>query len=257
MKKAWMAVLLLGGIFLTGCRADRPVPSAGPASGAENRAELGVAGAESGCLGPISPDSISQGLYDALRDEWDSWNSLSDSQKIISSHMPGNCRRDFDSWEECGEFLGFSISNPLEECAWLEKGTYVAMPEGFMDAPRVEVSWYGTQDGHVEWINVQAGYRDGQVRVMLRAILYGDPADTKSRDEGWTLELERLDYLENADSSPLQVTSESTENYFASIAYQARGPVLYCFNVVGEPDGQAQVERTLEQVVGAFFPESN
>ena len=203
-------------------------------------------------LKPIFPDSISQDVYNASQKEWDAWNQLSKENQMLSSHIPGWCHHDFDSWEECEEFLGFTIPNPLEDCSWLEKATYVAMPLGFRDAPNVTVSWYGTEDGHIEWIHVEAGYRDGKVRVMIATLLYGDPADTKSSDNGWSVELERQDYLAGLDSASLQITSDSTENYYSKTAYQANGNVLYRFHIVGGPDEQAQVEDTLEQVINSL-----
>ena len=214
---------------------------------------------ENGCWEPIPPDSISQNVYNALQNEWDSWNLLSMESMMLSSHSPGYCLRSFDSWEECEEFLGFTIPNPLENCSWLEKATYVAMPLGFKDAPRVKASWYGTEDGHVEWIHVETGYRDGEVRVMIAASLYGDPADTKPSDIGWSIELERQNYLsgiDNAswqiDNASWQIISENTENYYSNMAYQANGNVLYRLNIVGEPDEQTQVESTLEHVISSL-----
>lgn len=207
---------------------------------------------ENGCLGPVPPDSISQNVYNALQNEWDSWNQLSKESRMLSSHLPGHCLHSFDSWEECEEFLGFTVPNPLENCSWLEKASYVAMPLGFRDTPRVKASWYGTEDGHVEWIHVETGYRDSEVRVMISASLYGDPADTKRSDSGWSIELERQNYLADIDNAPLQIISESTEDYYSNVACQADGNVLYHFNIVGEPDEQTQVKNTLEQVVNSF-----
>lgn len=251
MKRTWILVLMLSIAFLTGCRTNQPSPISESPNEAANPVETEIP-EESGCLGPISPDSLSQNVYDALQSEWDSWNSLASEEKMLSSHTPGYCLRSFDSWMECEEFLGLSIPNPLEDCSWLEKATYVAMPLGFQDAPRVRASWYGTEDGHVEWISVEAGYRNGEVRVMIAAALYGDPADAKPSDSGWSVELERLDYLANMDSTPLQITSDSTENYFSNVAYQADGNILYRFNIVGGPNEQMQVESTLEQVINSL-----
>ena len=103
----------------------------------------------------------------------------------------------------CETFLGLFIPNPAEECTWLEQAAYVAMPIGFMDAPRIMASWYGTEDGHVEWISVQGGYRNGDIRVAIDAMLYGDPAGPKPPDSGWSTEIERLNYLDNADDAQL------------------------------------------------------
>lgn len=228
---------MLSGILLLGCQA---APDAGTA---EERPDLEL----------LSPEAISQDVYDALREEWDAWERLSDDGKMLSSRIPGHCWRYFDSWAECGEFLGFLISNPLEECSWLERGTYAAMPLGFRGASRVRASWYGTRDGHVEWIDVQAGYRNGPVRVTVNAALYGDPADTKPADSGWSVELERQSYLEDAAEEPLQAASDKTAKIFSNTACQARGQVLYRFHILGERDMDTRVEETLERVLETFF----
>ena len=155
-----------------------------------------------GCLGqseqverpepePISAEMLAQDVYDALQEEWDSYDSLSPGQKMLSSHLPGAFYEDFSDWVACEEFLGMSIPNPLEEAAWLAHGTYVGMPEGFQDAPNVRVSLYGTREGHVEWLSVESGYLDGEIRVTLDAMLYSDPAENKSPDSEWSVELER------------------------------------------------------------------
>lgn len=231
MKKIWTLLFVLTTILLTGCQSNQ------------------------NCLEPISSDSISQDVYNDLQHEWDSWNLLSQERKLLSSALPGYCQRSFDDWAECETFLGFFIPNPAEECTWLEQATYVAMPVGFMDAPRVEASWYGTEDGQVEWISVQGGYRNGDIRVIIDAMLYGDPADTKPSDSGWSTEIERQNYLENADNAKLQISSETTNKYFSNTAYQAYGNILYRFQVIGNPDAQSQVENTLDQVVAAFSEE--
>lgn len=231
MKKIWTLLLVLTTVLLAGCQGDQDH------------------------LEPISADSISQNVYNALRHEWDSWNLLSQERKMLSSHLPGCCQRGFDDWAECEVFLGFSIPNPAEECTWLEHATYAAMPAGFMDAPRIEASWYGTEDGHVEWISVQSGYRNGDIRVIIAAMLYGDPADTKPSDSGWGIEIERQNYLENVDDIPLQISSETTNKYFSATAYQAYGNVLYRFQVIGSPDAQSQAENTLDQVIAVFSEE--
>lgn len=236
MRRRWIAGLILSGLLLSGCQAGRPL--------SETAGE---------CLEPVSPDAVSQDVYDALQAEWDAWNRMSAEAQMLSSHMPGWCRRSFDGWAECEAFLGLSIPNPLEACDWLEQGTCAAMPLGFRDAPRVQAGWYGTEDGHVEWISAQAGYRNGQVRVTVDAMLYGDPADAKSPEGGWSsVELERQSYLESAEDAP-PVTSDRTENYFSNTAWRARGPVLYRLGVIGEPDMETQVEETMEQVLDAFF----
>lgn len=251
MKRVWIIVMGLISIILVGCQANHQAEISGSALGVTNIAQTEEE-REEDCLKLFSEDSLSQDVYNALQHEWDSWNLMRQEEKMLSSHIPGYCQRSFDDWAECETFIGFSIPNPLEECSWLEKATYVAMPIGFRDAPRVKASWYGTETGHVEWVSICAGYRDGQIRVMIDATLYGDPADEKPSDSGWSVELARQNYPANVDDATLQITSSSTENYFSNEAYLAYDNVLYCLNVVGEPDAQTQVESALEQILDSF-----
>lgn len=200
----------------------------------------------------ISSDMLSQEIYDTLQDEWEAFDALSTEGKMLSSHVPGLCQKDFDDWSGCEEFIGFTIPNSLENNFDLEKGTYVGMPTGFMDAPHVQANWYGTQDGHVNWISVQSGYRNGQIRIIVDAKLYGDSPDEKSSDSGWSTELERLEYLANADSAAPVITKDSGERYVASTAYMAQGYVLYSIRVIGEPDMQDEVQATLDGILPYF-----
>lgn len=200
-------------------------------------------------VAPIPQEALSQDLRDALEEEWTSWNALSEERQILSSHVPGWCQRGFEDWAACEDFLGFSVPNPLEDCDWLEKGTYVAMPLGFMDAPRVDLQWDGTEEGYVDCISAGAGYRSGETRVTVSALLYGDPAKVKHSDGNWTLDLEKQDVP--ADGV-LHVISENTKRYCSRKAYLIRGGVLYDVHVVGEPDGKTEVEEILERALEAF-----
>lgn len=200
-------------------------------------------------VAPIPQEALSQDLRDALEAEWTSWNALSEERQILSSHVPGWCQRGFEDWAECEDFLGFSVPNPLEDCDWLEKGTYMAMPLGFMDAPRVDLQWDGAEGGYVDWISAGAGYRSGETRVTVSALLYGDPAKVKHSDGNWTLDLEKQDVP--ADGV-LHVISENTGRYCSRKAYLIRGGVLYDVHIVGEPDGETEVEETLERALEAF-----
>lgn len=182
----------------------------------------------------ISSDMLGQGIYEELQEEWEAWDSLSEEQKMFSSHMPGHCYERFDDWAECEEFLGFSLFNPLEDCEWLEKGTYVGMPLGFADASRFYVSLYGTNEGQVEWIHVESGYRNGEVRITVNAQIEVDTPKENLEDE-----------------EPL-ITEDSGERYVASTALVAQGPVTYSIRVIGEPNRQTQVRETLEKILPYF-----
>ena len=218
--------------------------------------EAETASTGSGFLEPISSDMLGQDLYDALQKDWASYDALSSEHKMLFSHIPGNCKQDFNNWDNCEAFIGFPIFNPLENSSWLEKGTCVGMPVGFQDAPRIQVSWYGTRDGHVEWVSIQSGYRHDEIRIVVDAKLYGDPAEDKPTDKGWSTELDRQWYLENVDSDSPIITEDSTEKYVANTAYLAQGQVLYSIRVIGELAAQNEVQATLKEILPCFDKET-
>lgn len=200
----------------------------------------------------ISAGMLAQDVYDALQEEWDSYDSLGAEQKMLSGHFPGVCYEDFSDWAASEEFLGMSVPNPLEEAAWLEHGTYLGMPEGFRDAPNVRVGLCGTREGHVEWLSIRSGYRDGEIRVTLDAMLYSDPAENESPDSGWSVELERQYYIANVGDDPVLITEDSGEQYVSRTAYLARGHALYRVSVIGAPNLQDRVQETLGDVLSEF-----
>ena len=195
---------------------------------------------------------LSQAVYDALTREWEAYDQLSREERLLSSHIPGSCYGDFEDWASCEEFLGLSILNPLEDSGWLEKGTYVGMPEGFRDAPGVRASWYGTQNGHVEWLSVQSGYRSGDLRITLDAMLYGDSSIGKPTDSGWSVELERQSYLANQTGDTPLIVKEEGEQYVSLTAHFVQGYALYRLDVIGTPDVQEELQETLERALEYF-----
>lgn len=202
---------------------------------------------------PLSPRLISQELYGALAEGWASWDALSDESQRFSSQTPGWGKREFEDWSECTAFLGFPLPNPLETEPGLEKGTYVAMPVGFLNAPRFEVSWYGTRDGVFESISVNAGYRKGEIRICLDAMLFGvSPEEDAANGSVSSTQLLRQEYLENAQGDAPYITRDSSENYVAVTAYVAQGYVLYSIRCIGEPGMDAEVNSTLEEILPLF-----
>lgn len=197
----------------------------------------------------LTPDMLSQNVYRILQDEWKEYDALGESGVLTSSKMPGHCTRYFDDWKECEQFIGISIANPLENRSDVEKGTYVGMPIGYMEAPRVQASWYGTRDGRVEWIRVQSGYRLGEIRIVLGATLHADPPEEKSADSEWPIEPE---YLVRTDDDSNVITEDRGERYIARTGYVAQEPILYSVRVIGETTMQKEVQETLDKILPLF-----
>lgn len=230
MKGIRAAVLALGGAFLlAGC------------------------GGESGVLAPIPAEGFSQGVYDALEENWTAWEAVDELERMLSSTLPGHCAQEFDSWAQCADFLGPSIPDPAADCGWLEEATYAGMPLEASDAPRVKAEWYGTREGQVEWVSVQSGWRDGAVRVMVSAALYGTRAEDMPSDKGWGTELARQAYLEAAEAGTPVVTAESGASWCSVQAEHARGSVLYTIRAVGESGTEEQVRTSLNRVLETWL----
>ena len=235
MKKYCILIVILTFIVcLIGCaKGVESCPSAESLSGAAapDEAENSI---EDSSQNIISSDMLGQGIYDALEAEWTAWNAKDDFQKAISSHMPGYVYKKFDTWAECEEFLGFELFHPLENSEF-EKGSYVGMPEGFNEASRFYVSFYGTEDGKVERISVESGYRDGDIRITVRASVRPDEP----------LEL----------AGEQMITEDSGEHYVAASKLMVIGPVTYNIRVIGEANQWDEVRATLQKVL-PYFTES-
>lgn len=183
----------------------------------------------------ITSDMISQSIYTALQAEWAAWNAKDEMQKVISSHLPGACYKQFETWAECEEFLGFEIFNPLENSEF-EKASYVGMPMGDDDASRFYVNFYGTNEGQVQWIFVESGYRDGDVRITVNAQIYPDkPLEVIGEQ---------------------MITEDSGERYVATSKVVAIGPVSYNIRVIGNAGEWDAVRATLKKVL-PYFEDKN
>ncbi len=211
---------------LSGCKGEVSCPAADPTPGAESSSS-----GEENSDNMITSDMLSRSMYAALQADWDAWNAKDDVQKAISSRMPGYIYKSFDTWAECEEFLGFELFNPLENSEF-EKGSYVGMQEGFNGASRFYVSFSGTNEGEVEWIFVDSGYRDGDVRITVSAHIYPDDPQKNIGEQ--------------------MITEDSGERYVATSKTVVLGPVIYNIRVIGEANQWKDVRETLAKVLPYF-----
>ena len=195
-----------------------------------------------------SAPMLSKEIYKALKKNWNTYDALSTERKMLFSTMPGFCVRYFDTWEECEKFIGIDISNPLESSTQFEKCTWAAMPIGYSDDLRFQVSWNGTRDGHIEHITITGGYRFGQIRIMMDTTLTPEKNSTV-----WPSGAEKLKYLENESNGIAEITQDGTENYFANSASFLQDYVSYNIRVIGEQNAQSDVRKVLEQALSYFF----
>ena len=181
----------------------------------------------------ITSDMLGQGVYDTLEEEWSAWNKKDETERMLSSHIPGICYKNFDTLEEYEEFLGFGMDSPLEDSDF-EKASFVGMPEGHNDAPRFYVSFYGENPEQVQWIFVDSGYRDGDIRITVNAQVYVDTP------------------LEAPETQELSITEDSGGQFVANSVTIIQGPVIYNIRVIGDPNHKKEVKETLEKVMECF-----
>lgn len=227
MKK--FVIIFLSSIFiaaLSGCKGVESCPAADQASGVESSPS-----GEENSGNMITSDMLSQSVFTALRADWDAWDAKSEMEQMLSSRMPGHIYKGFDTWAECEEFLGFELFNPLEDSEF-EKGSYVGMQEGFNGASRFYVSVCGTKEGEVEWIFVDSGYRDGDIRITVNAHIY---PDAPPKDIGEQM-----------------LTEDSGERYVATSKTVALGPVVYNIRIIGDVGEWDAVRATLKTVLPYF-----
>ena len=225
-----------------------------------------------GTVRTVRDEAFSQEVHDALREKWDAWLAEDEMMRGLSSTRPGTLWWKYGTWAEGAEFLGIALANPLEEADWLEQATTVGMPlDGELGTKigvqHCEISLYGDSEGHVETASLTAGYRSGELRVVLRADLRteyaGEMAEDGSQDmESGAVWAEEVDLYRNSAVMPdgqtaeLVVSQPRRENSYVSIdAYFIQDGLLYTLYVVG-PDGGdeavAAVRAVLEQALACF-----
>ena len=215
---------------LVGCAKGSISCPPEPANGAE-------VSADNSAQNIISSDMLGQGFYDALAADWSAWNAKDEWQKVISSHLPGACYKQFDTWAECEEFLGFPVWNPLEDSKF-EKASYVGTPVD-REVPRFYVNFYGPNGEQVDWISVESGYRDGDIRITVNAkILVDTPKDAR-------------------DGREPVITEDSGESYVAREASVEQGAITYRIRVIGEKNAWDAVRATMEKVLPYFEETEN
>jgi len=232
MKKLIFLIFLLMSVsvFPACAKGVESCPAEGPTLGTES-----FSSGEAASGNMITSDMLGQGLYDALEKEWERWEEKDEMERMLSSHIPGLCYKSFDTLEECEEFLGFPLDNPLEDGGF-QKASYVGLPIDEVDASHVYISFYGENAEQVQWIFVDSGYRNEDVRITVSAQIYVDtPA-------------------EETDTEELAITEDSGGQYVANSVTIVQGPAIYNIRVIGDPNHKKEVKETLEKVISRFSP---
>ena len=194
--------------------------------------------------------SLSKTMEYEIKREWDTYNSMSEEQRLASSHMWGTIYVETDTWEEIEEVLGVSIDNPLESVEWIHKTSYIGMERE--NLPHVHTTVYTTQstDNKVDNACATAGYEMGDVRITLSTTISVNSEDITagfSHSGDVTYVKTRCN---TASGAPVLVVSTyEAENFFDSNAYWVEGNVLYGLRVFGDTEDEEEIQSTLERLL--------
>lgn len=114
-------------------------------------------------------DGWSAALRNDLQLDWRKWESMTETERMISSSMPGHISKQFKTWADAVDYLGFEPFNPLESCRWLQKmnfaGTDVIADPDSYDLMHAYLYLAGSEDGEVNYASLEAGYSMNAVSV--------------------------------------------------------------------------------------------
>lgn len=171
-------------------------------------------------------------LQQAVVEDWRSYDSMEPFDRLASSKIPGSCTREFGSWADVEQFIGMKIPNPLEELGILEKGNWAAAPLGFNFASRFYVTWSGTREGVVQQLNVQSGYRQGDLRVSLNISF---PSEQQTQNH-----------------TPGQIIHDEGDGFEAQTVTVSCGNAEYTLRAMGDPGSGNQLTALLEELLPYF-----
>ncbi len=205
--------------------------------------------------------SLGQTLEDKITQEWNTYDSMTREQQLLSSKLWGVVGIQTETWKECEKAIGFTIHNPLETLEWLNKVGHFGMestdPDTEIKHVQATANTTQTADRKASEINVTAGYNKGSIRITLDATI---SANTEMYTVG-NIYNGYVTYEQNTMSTGsgipvLVVTINGSNNlgyygsdYFDSIAYWVKDNVFYSLRVWGEETNKAEIQAILERIL--------
>lgn len=205
--------------------------------------------------------SLGQKLAGKIEQEWNTYSTMNEWQRLASSHLWGFVSFQKDTWDECEEAVGFKVENPLEPLEWLNKTGYFGMESADPTLPvkHVEVSANSalTEDRQVSNINITAGYNFDELRITLNATMFADsgPQQTGSGYNSYATFEEKTTTTGSGTPVLIVIANESNSNgyyaadYYDPTAYWVKDNVLYTLRVLGEEADKETIQATLERIL--------
>ena len=194
--------------------------------------------------------SLSETMEYEIKREWDTYNSMSEEQRLASSHKWGTIYVETDTWEEIEEVLGVSIDNPLESVEWIHKTSYIGMERE--NLPHVHTTVYTTQstDNKVDNACATAGYEMGDVRITLSTTISVNSEDiTAGFSHSGDVNYVKTRCNTASGTSVLVISTFENGHFFDSNAYWVEDNVLYGLRVFGDTEDEEEIQSTLERLL--------
>lgn len=200
--------------------------------------------------------NLSETITDKIKQEWDTYEGLTEMQRIASSKAWGTVGHQCDTWAECEEAIGISVDNPLESVDWLIKSYYSG-------SRPFQVSVSTLTDRTPSQINIRTGYYTdytGTIRVALTATLTSNSEEysTGSAITGYA-DFVQTNTQTGKGIPVLIVTPDEannlgyySEDYYAPVAYWVKDNVFYSVRVLGNDTNKEQIHATLGKILAEF-----
>lgn len=103
---------------------------------------------------------FSQSIYEMIANDWEKYNSMDNVQRMLSSHMPGICSKQFENWSEAIEFVGVEPWNPFENEEWLSGTNEYRIANRKKNSMLLDYNteFYGDADGKLNSISLSSNY---------------------------------------------------------------------------------------------------
>lgn len=208
--------------------------------------------------------SVGQILSDKIKQEWKTYDSMTQEQRLTSSKLWGLVGIQVDSWDECEETIGFSVFNPLESIGWLNTTGYFGMESA---DPNTEVKHIlinantmqsaTNVDGKLTEITISTGYTTGNTKITLTATLCAtaETYTTGSVTNGYATYEQETVNCGSGIPVLIVITNESNNtgyyngDYYDPTAYWVKDNVFYTLRVFGDEADKEGIQNTLEKII--------
>lgn len=213
----------------------------------------------------FSNDDFSDQMFQLFDEEWgENYENMSPEEKLVHSggRFYGSCYQNFDTWSECEAFVGIETYNPLEECQLLIKGDYgtgLSLTDdqlyafAYPERHHTQVHFRIDQEGNIDFVSMQAGYYQDDIRITLTANRYGKTMETC---DAASISTEPITQSHKEVIMPsgnkVIVVEEESEKFSSSNLYFAENDILYMIRVIGDVNQKDKVHDKANEMLDLY-----